>query len=409
MPYKYRTYNLASHKLQVGPQKLASLVESNLLQNSACLESISPSRKGGNNFSGTLSTSSSETDNSQGSPSPQESLRHGMDARWLTIHTVCMGLLDSPESSDAKGVIVSGTSTDITSQDQAMATTQASKRMKLAPTKDAPFEENKDLGTSKPYFCHTDDIPKTSENLQVTKADTDAVTSVTYSQENDFFEVNFGSLSSQMKTDRRKSSARSSYFSRFLVRRDLLEGRKISADKLAQDSACGYLLDTKEPTSNFMLSNLSTSLLHGFHMSDSRKQGNILDSGNRSPTTLRLISNIPQTDPVEIPASIAGSEIPLKTNVIGIKEEEKCDASELELDEVESVSLCEKALQDLESAAENALQSFSKLANFNIGNEKFTGMKFLSCTDQAAVRIPSIARKVEAIAKLLQPASNLSN
>lgn len=36
-----------------------------------------------------------------------------MDARWLTIHTVCMGLLDSPESSDAKGVIVSGTSTDI--------------------------------------------------------------------------------------------------------------------------------------------------------------------------------------------------------------------------------------------------------------------------------------------------------
>lgn len=80
-----------------------------------------------------------------------------------------------------------------------MATTQASKRMKLAPTKDAPFEKNKDLGTSEPYFCHTDDIPKTSENLQVTKADTDAVTSVAYSQENDFFEVNFGSLSAQMK------------------------------------------------------------------------------------------------------------------------------------------------------------------------------------------------------------------
>lgn len=132
------------------------------------------------------------------------------------------------------------------------------------------------------------------------------------------------------------------------------------------------------------------------------------DSGNRSPTTLRLISDIPQTDPVEIPASISGSEIPLKTNVIGIKEE-KCDAAELELDEVETVSLCEKALQDLESAAENALQSFSKLANFNIGKDKFTGMKFLSCTDQAAVTIPSIARKLEAIAKLLQSANNLSN
>ncbi|XP_073043576.1 uncharacterized protein [Primulina eburnea] len=401
--------DIDSNSSKIGPQKLASLVESNLLQDSTCLESISPSKKGGKNFSGTLSTSSSETDSIPGSPSPQQTLRHGMDARWLTIHTVCMGLLDSPENNDAiKGVIVSGTSTNIPSQDQVMATTQASKRMKLSHTKDAPFEENKDLDTIEPYFCHADDIPKTSENLQVMKADTDAVTSVAYSRENDFFEVNFGSLSAQMKTDRRKSSARSSYFSRFLVRRDLLEGRKISADKQARDSARGYLLDTKEPTTNFMASKPSTSLLHGFHMPDSGKQANILDSGNRSPTMLRLISDIPQTYPVEIPARITGSEIPLKTNAMGIKEE-KCDAGELELDEVVTVSLCENALQDLESAAENALQSFSKLANFNIGKEKLKGMKFLSCTDQAAVRIPSIARKVEAIAKLLRPASNLSN
>ncbi|XP_073133482.1 uncharacterized protein [Henckelia pumila] len=398
---------------KIGPQNLASLVEGSLLPDSACLESASLSKKGGKKFPGTLSTSSSETDSSQGSPSPQETLKNGMDARWLTIHTVCMGLLDSPESSDAKGVIVPRTSTDITSRVQVLDTTHVSKRMKLSLTKDVPFEENKDLvtgctenfWTSESYFCHNDGIPDMSKSLQVTKADTYA-TSEADSQENDFFEVNFGSLSAQMKTDKRKSSAkRSSYVSQFLVRRDLLEGRTISSDKQARDSAFGYLPDAKEPTSNFMALNPSTSLLNGFHVSESGTKANILDSGNRSPITLRLISDIARTDSVEIPVSIAGSEIPLKTNVIDIKDEEKCDAGELQLD----FSLCEKALQDLESASENALHSVSKLVNFNIGKDKSADMKFLSCTDRAAVMIPSIARKVEAIAKLLQPASNLSN
>ncbi|KZV39623.1 mitogen-activated protein kinase-binding protein 1 [Dorcoceras hygrometricum] len=401
---------------KVGPQNLASSVETSSLKDSACHESVSLSRKSGKKFSGTLSTSSPETDSSsQGSPILPETLRYGMDARWLTVHTVCMGLLDSPESSDAKSVIVSGTSTDSTSRDQDKATTRVSKRRKLSPTKNGPFEMSKDLGTgctdniwpSEPYFCLTDDIHNMSESLQVTKAHTDAVTSVPYSQENDFFEASFGSLSAQTKTDKIKSSARrSSYLSRFLVRRDLLEGRKIFADKQARDAAYGYLIDTKEP-SDFMALNPSQPLRHGFHMSESGEKANILDSGNRSLTKLRQTSNNPLTDSLETPASVTDSEIPLETNVIDIKEE-KIDHGELELDEVETVSVCEKALHDLEFAAENALQSFSKLTNLKNGKEKLTGMKFLVCTGQAAARVPSIARKVEAIAKLLQPASNLS-
>lgn len=63
--------------------------------------------------------------------------------------------------------------------------------------------------------------------------------------------------------------------------------------------------------------------------------------------------------------------------------------------EAETVRSCEEALHNLEAAAENALQSFCKLATVNIGEEESKRFE----------RLHAVERKIQAIAKLLQPPS----
>lgn len=64
--------------------------------------------------------------------------------------------------------------------------------------------------------------------------------------------------------------------------------------------------------------------------------------------------------------------------------------------ESEIVMSCEEALHNLEAAAENAVQSFSRLATLNIGEDESKRFE----------RLDAVERKIKALAKLLHPSSN---
>lgn len=95
--------------------------------------------------------------------------------------------------------------------------------------------------------------------------------------------------------------------------------------------------------------------------------------------------------------------MPSNTEVTNIGGQESID----NVREVETVRSCEEALHNLEAAAEDVMQSFSQLALLNNGEEKPKGFDVQYFYSKAATKIPSIEKKIQEIAKLLQPASSI--
>ncbi|KAI3474427.1 hypothetical protein Pfo_029288 [Paulownia fortunei] len=360
----------------------------------ACLESQSPPKdtlEVGQQSSGSLSRCLSETDSSQVSPSPQ-TFRWALNNHWLTIHTVCLDLLDSPKTCGMKGLNVQGSATDsgCMAEGLVMEATHSNKRIKLSSLDPSihnpPVEHNFEHGE----HVNLQDAPfEEYKDVDASRKD---------SQENEIFKMNFGNLSAELKTDRGKSSTRGSYLSEFIVRRELLEGRKRSLCMHAQDSIGGSLRKTERTNSDFLPMKPSKSLLEVWHMKNLRK-----DAGNAPLSSLRQISDIPRIDSTEVSDSVTGTEVTLNMKVVNIGDQEALDVDKVR--EVEIVRSCKEALHNLEAAAENALQSFCKLATVNIGEEESSSFEVQLCA-KAATRLPSIERKIQAIAKLLQPASN---
>ncbi|KAL0347405.1 UNVERIFIED_CONTAM: WD repeat-containing protein 62 [Sesamum calycinum] len=297
----------------------------------------------GQQCSRTLSRCLSGTDSSEVSPSPPETIVR----RQLPV--LCL---------------------DVFAQDKVIETTHCNKRIKLsslAPSINYPRSESN--------FAHNEHVNIKDAPFEEYK---DVDSSGKESQENEFFKLNFGDLSAQ--ADRGKSSTRNSYLSQFLVRRELLEGRKRSLCMRAQDSISESPRKTKKTNS---------SLLE--------------DQGKASPSSVRQI-DIPRIDSVEVPDSPSSTEMPLNMKVTDVRDQEAHDADKVR--EVEIVRSCEEALHDLEGAAENALQSFSRLVTVDVGGEKSRRDTEVQLYAMAARTLPSIERKIQAIAKLIQPPNN---
>lgn len=292
----------------------------------------------GQQCSGTVSRCRSEMESNL-SPSPPESYRRASNTRWLTIHTVCMDLLDSPTTCDMKGLNMQGSMTDSRCTDCAAQglvreTTHSNKRIKLSSPSTSinnpPAEPNS--GSSEQANLHdapSDECIHTSASSNGCRdefwTDNSIFSSGTDKEQKETFKMNFGNLSAELKAERGKSLSKSNYPSGFLVRRDLLEDRKRSLCMHAQDS----YFPPKKP---------STSSLE--------------DTGNAPPFSLKQIMEI---------AKKAESQLNMKLVNCG-------DNGALE--EAEMVRSCEEALHNLEAAAENALRSFCKLATVNIGEEE---------------------------------------
>ncbi|KAH6802915.1 hypothetical protein C2S51_034361 [Perilla frutescens var. frutescens] len=360
---KWARYQVTNNSLPMDIDSSSSKVDSQ--QEFACHQSQNQSKNNkevGQQCSGTLSRCPSETDSSL-SPSPPESYR-ASNTRWLTIHTVCMDLLDSPTTNEMKGLNMQGSMTNsrCTAQGLGMETTHSNKRIKLSSLSTSidnpPTEPNP--GSSEQANLH--DAPfddcKCMHNLNFSNGT---------NKEHTTYKMNFGNLSAELKTERGKSLSRSSYPSGFLVRRELLEGKKRSLCMHAQDSTGD---SPRKVDSYFSPMKPSTSSLE--------------DAGNAPLSPLRQIMDIAKE-----------AESPSNTKIINGGEQETLDVDRV--GEAEIVRACEEALHNLEAAAEKALQSFCKLATVNIGEEESKRFE----------RLHTIERKIQAIEKLLmKPSSN---
>lgn len=343
-------------------------------QDFACHHSQSQSKNDeevevGQQCSGTLSRCLSEMDSSL-SPSSPESYR-ASSTHWLTIHTVCMDLFDSPATCEMKGLHMQGPMTDsrCTAQGLVMETTHSNKRIRPSslgtsidnpPTEpnpgsreqailhDAPFDDCKCMHTSASLNGCTDEL----------WADKSHFSSGTDKERN-------GNLSAELKTEGGKSLSRSNYPSGFLVRREPLEGRKRSLCIHAQDPTSG---SPRKIVSYFSPKKPSTSSLEA--------------AGSAPLSPLRHIMDM------------AKEQSPSNTKIGNGGEHETLDVDKV--GEAEIVRSCEEALHNLESAAENALQLFCKLATANIGEEESKRLE----------RLHTIERKIQAITKLLLHPSN---
>ncbi|KAL9153024.1 hypothetical protein ABFS82_10G021600 [Erythranthe guttata] len=378
---KWARYQVTNNSLPANIDSSSSEVG---VQEYPCLRSQSPSSdipeigQQGGSFSRSLS----ETHSSPVFPSPPGTYSWKTNHRWLTIHTVCMDSLGTPETCDLKGLNVQGSATESRCTTQGL-TTHSNKRIKLssldnssdcppvepnfqqnehANLQDAPFEEYKDV-----------DVPRKD------------------SQGNEFCNTSFGNSSAELKIDVSKLPTRSSCQSLCIMQPELLEDN-------TQDCIDGSPRKIKNTNSIFFQTKPSTLHEGLAHEKYSRE-----DARNGSPSSIRQINDItPTTDSTEIPECTTATEMPLDTTVVNIRGREALD----KVREAEVVRSCEEALHNLEAAAENLLQSFCQLATTNDGDEKSRGSK-VQLYAKAAARLPSIESKIQAITKLLQPASQI--
>ncbi|KAF8397340.1 hypothetical protein HHK36_016253 [Tetracentron sinense] len=375
-----------------------------------------------------MSRSSFNTDNSKSSPVPQEMpSSFVMDKRWLTIHTVCLDLLDSPEMRDIKEVPnlslqnpamerPSGEGIDITlghpivanhlSVEPSCGTGNQIVDDGWAP----PLSEDARLNTSV-YICENEDQPgvhsanKCHEavlgEVSAEQLLTDTVESLvqtTMDNENchmkhqdDLFSQHFSNLSSILKMEGRKSSARRSYSAHFVVRQDHLTGCKRLFDSPNRNLGGEALNKGEESVPHSSLSDPSIQVLKELQMSNACNE----DVKNSTRSLLSRTCTLRHID------STKCCIVDNLMNMEGIKEEHQRVGIPEETEIEERISDCKEALLSLDAAAKSALQLFSKLEVL-VSKEDASGGFGAELYDQAAELLPSITEKVHAIAESVQ-------
>lgn len=96
----------------------------------------------------------------------------------------------------------------------------------------------------------------------------------------------------------------------------------------------------------------------------------------------------------DVPNVAKESKLPSNSKILTSGGQEALDVDKV--GESEIMRSCAEALHNLEAAAENALQSFYKLATVNIGEKESKRFE----------RVHTIERKVQALAKLFHPSRN---
>ncbi|CAA3027960.1 mitogen-activated kinase-binding 1 [Olea europaea subsp. europaea] len=422
--------NSSSSKIR--PGKCSPLLTHGLQEDSASpiISQSTPRHglEGSNKFSGTLSSILSDTDCSQGSPSPQETCSYALDNRWLKIHTVCMDLLNSPDISDVEALNVPHCALESMceikqSQDLAMETYRDNKRIKLSS-----IDTGLDNPAAKPIFDFREDTLLQDSTLKecvnysgtlCDSMDQHQIRNLNLCHEHVFHEMsaklqsnkteagvrevdkdyNISNTNSQIEG--RKSSARKSYSARLLLQRNRVGGLNRFSGMQARDSVGAIQRESAEAEPNSMLKDPSNPLLKILQRTDADGQ----DAGNSPVTLLGPIRAIPRTDSGEVLSSTKGVDTPLSKKLIDGGDHEGGNIDGLE--NLETAISCKEALHNLDSAAQSALQLFSKFANLD-PEGRLRGSE-VQLYAEAAERLPSIAKKVHAIAKLVQYAKILSN
>lgn len=353
---------------------------------------------------------SSESPSSSGSDENSREIPRNIDMekRWHTIHTVCLDLLDSPELRDLKDIKVPVLVSNLSSP-QMLPICGPSKEEVNGGKWSAGSEQVKDKVAN--LFENEDEshvhsaesncggafdkalseqlcLEGSQNHMQTTE---DVEKRDRQHQEDSLFSQHFSNLSTTLKAEGRKSSARRSFSARFVVCRDRLTGCKrlfeTSTENLGtEDFSCcdqaAHLISSRDLTD--CLSN-EQQLSDGCHQAEEKANGSWA-----SPRQSDSTNSIP-----------IGC---LKNGKIhGDQRKWILEGNELQ----ERIIECRAALLGLDTAAEKALRLFVELGT-PVAREDASGGLGAELSDLASKLLPSTLNRVRALYDLVQSSKTSS-
>ncbi|KAH9672782.1 transducin/WD40 repeat-like superfamily protein [Citrus sinensis] len=212
----------------------------------------------------------------------------------------------------------------------------------------------------------------------------DVNTCLKNSEDSDLFKQHFGSLSATNMVKNRASAVGRRFSSQYVVHRDYGRGSK-------------RLFDT--PVQNSGLSSLNCAEKSGSHVKSENHTWPMIDSFGQDPKNL----NQSLFSPDHALCQDDITKCLLKGNSMDIELAEATFPVRNEV--LERITECKKALVNLEAAAKSVDQLFSKLDTQLSGEEISTGPG-AQLYNKAAKLLPSIAEKVNAVAKQVRNRNN---
>ncbi|KAF6153474.1 hypothetical protein GIB67_027341 [Kingdonia uniflora] len=371
-----------------------------------------------NSFDNSLSSVSPP---SQGSPRS-----FAMDKRWLTIHTVYLDLMDSPENKGFKDKKTQVCAPNLLKTNQSLEGGYKAEDMKV--TFETLVEENH---VSTESFCETtnwiadntqrgmlnehgqhsiagklgdtldqyeDHSTETSckasakqmnpHTCEKTKDDEDS----DKSNQNDLFSQHFSSLSSALKLEGRRSSTMRRYSSHFVVRRDhLTSGKKLFGTPYRSSGDKAFNCSVEVAPQN-LFGDLSQQVLKDEKKRDVCNQdqdGRKLRERSSSPTNTLHNSDPSCCFMINHPVNIEGIEDTKERFISGEPEITKITTE------------CNQTLLSLDVAADNALISFSKFDTY-VSRENTLHTPGIELYNRASELLPLIARKLNELGELVK-------
>ncbi|XP_058099563.1 uncharacterized protein LOC131243942 isoform X2 [Magnolia sinica] len=325
-------------------------------------------------------------DATQSSPMDQGIPSFNVDGHWRTIHTVYLDLLDSPEVRDVKDVKLPISIPNLIEdplldrpgcgegREIALGDLPATDHILLQPhcglggeaiNEEKGCTSTAGQGSGEQLCSEASEIP-----AQTTKDDE---SSGRQHEDDDLFSQHFSNLSTLLKVEGRRSSARRSFSSRFVVRRDQLTGCKSLFEMTAENLGAEDLNCCDEAAHQSSQGDPSNDLLKDPQISD------ICDLGaDKSGSSSGSTDNHEESD-----STNGTARCYMKNTTYS-----------------ERITECRAALLSLDTAAEKALQLFTDL-RFPVAREDVLSGPATELSDLASELVPSITRKVQELADLV--------
>lgn len=347
--------------------------------------------------------SSPNTNKSHDSTSPQESINSvAMDSRWLTVYTVCVDLLNSPEMHNLKDMKMPVSSLTLL-QDQegqprvhghggrAMDDTKYSTKDACLHTADILQSSNQCGHDMKKTNVCCEAVPVATERLHSDKTGVEEIMDADVfqinSESSDLFKEHFGSLSTKDKIERRKSTARR-FSSRYFVQRDY-----VGIGKRLFDINSTMLNNETESTINNTSDDPVFKVVEEPKVASSTEKDQYpIESSSLSP--LQAFSGEISEKKCSRQEDSPNMDLTERTD----NNESTSGGNELE----QKVNACREALLNLNTATENVFRLFSDLCTSSTCPKELTSAQGAQFCTQAAELLPSIAERVNAVAKLVQ-------
>ncbi|KAL0545194.1 hypothetical protein IC582_020342 [Cucumis melo] len=362
-----------------------------------CCESSDHILRSVDSCTSSLSGNSSDYGDTNGSNVPQETFsgHPGMENRWLSIYNVCLDLPSSPEMQnfmDRKSVSSTNGLQDAPKlpASNGCSSGQASNDIdiggELTSSKIAIFHKSvpsKRESHTRVNEVHSGEMGELhSSNVESEKqAIGDSIPCHIKAEDSDLFKLHFGSLS--MSHKRKKSSARGRYFSKYVLQDCLGSTKRLRM--LPYDCGSKTLNYMDEATNHSPSEILPSQVLAEQPLGITRTTDTLLSSKS---------SRFTQNE------SYPGEKESIRAK---LTKEGNNDSFPVPSVLQEKPTSCREVLLGLDAAAENAVQFFSRLATPACHEDSLplqdSGLEFY---DEAAMLLPSILEKINAVAKLVQ-------